>query len=216
MSIIGPKAFIHLDRLRSNLKSIQKKVGDRQLLCVIKADGYGHGAVSIANSISHYNNIQFAVFSIEDALELRKSKIHNDIMVFSKIQPESIDHAYNNDLILNLSSLEDIDIIKSYAKDTKNYPRYHIKFDTGMTRLGVDIANAEEFLSTRGSDCGIANINIGTSGAEIGGAFGGEKETGGGRESGSDSWKQYMRRQTNTLNWSKELPLAQGIEFNLE
>jgi aldehyde dehydrogenase (NAD+) len=78
------------------------------------------------------------------------------------------------------------------------------------------IVNAEEFLSHRGSDCGIANINIGTSGAEIGGAFGGEKETGGGRESGSDSWKQYMRRQTNTLNWSKELPLAQGIEFNLE
>ena len=78
------------------------------------------------------------------------------------------------------------------------------------------VANAEEFLSHRGSDCGIANINIGTSGAEIGGAFGGEKETGGGRESGSDSWKQYMRRQTNTLNWSKELPLAQGIEFNLE
>ena len=78
------------------------------------------------------------------------------------------------------------------------------------------VANAEEFLSQRGSDCGIANINIGTSGAEIGGAFGGEKETGGGRESGSDSWKQYMRRQTNTLNCSKELPLAQGIEFNLE
>ena len=78
-----------------------------------------------------------------------------------------------------------------------------------------NIGNAELFLSSRGSDCGIANINIGTSGAEIGGAFGGEKETGGGRESGSDSWKQYMRRQTNTINWSKELPLAQGIEFNI-
>jgi aldehyde dehydrogenase (NAD+) len=71
----------------------------------------------------------------------------------------------------------------------------------------------ETFLSSRGSDCGIANVNIGTSGAEIGGAFGGEKETGGGRESGSDAWKNYMRRQTNTINWSKELPLAQGIEF---
>ncbi|MFQ5942175.1 MAG: aldehyde dehydrogenase family protein [Anaerolineales bacterium] len=71
----------------------------------------------------------------------------------------------------------------------------------------------ETFLSCRGSDCGIANVNIGTSGAEIGGAFGGEKETGGGRESGSDAWKAYMRRQTNTINWSKELPLAQGIEF---
>jgi aldehyde dehydrogenase (NAD+) len=72
---------------------------------------------------------------------------------------------------------------------------------------------AEEFLSTRGSDCGIANVNIGTSGAEIGGAFGGEKETGGGRESGSDAWKAYMRRQTNTVNWSANLPLAQGITF---
>ena len=78
------------------------------------------------------------------------------------------------------------------------------------------VKNSELFLSSVGSDCGIANINIGTSGAEIGGAFGGEKETGGGRESGSDSWKQYMRRQTNTINWSDELPLAQGIEFNIE
>lgn len=80
----------------------------------------------------------------------------------------------------------------------------------------LNIRNAEYFLSSQGSDCGIANINIGTSGAEIGGAFGGEKETGGGRESGSDSWKQYMRRQTNTINWSKGLPLAQGIKFDIE
>ncbi|MCL4811429.1 MAG: aldehyde dehydrogenase family protein [Vicinamibacteraceae bacterium] len=75
------------------------------------------------------------------------------------------------------------------------------------------VRKAEEFLSPRGSDCGIANVNIGTSGAEIGGAFGGEKETGGGRESGSDAWKAYMRRQTNTVNWSNALPLAQGIKF---
>jgi aldehyde dehydrogenase (NAD+) len=77
----------------------------------------------------------------------------------------------------------------------------------------TNFRHAEAFLSHEGSDCGIANINIGTSGAEIGGAFGGEKETGGGRESGSDAWKAYMRRQTNTLNWSKDLPLAQGITF---
>ena len=80
----------------------------------------------------------------------------------------------------------------------------------------MNMQHAEQFLSHTGSDCGIANINIGTSGAEIGGAFGGEKETGGGRESGSDAWKAYMRRQTNTINWSKELPLAQGISFDLE
>ncbi len=78
------------------------------------------------------------------------------------------------------------------------------------------VREAEYFLSHRGSDCGIANVNIGTSGAEIGGAFGGEKETGGGRESGSDAWKAYMRRQTNTVNWSTELPLAQGIRFGDE
>ena len=76
-----------------------------------------------------------------------------------------------------------------------------------------DLLEAEQFLSTVGSDCGIANVNIGTSGAEIGGAFGGEKETGGGRESGSDSWKVYMRRQTNTINHSRDMPLAQGIQF---
>jgi aldehyde dehydrogenase (NAD+) len=78
-----------------------------------------------------------------------------------------------------------------------------------------NLQEAEQFLSAWGSDCGIANVNIGTSSAEIGGAFGGEKETGGGRESGSDSWKAYMRRQTNTINYGKELPLAQGIEFNI-
>ena len=79
-----------------------------------------------------------------------------------------------------------------------------------------NLREAELFLSATGSDCGIANVNIGTSGAEIGGAFGGEKETGGGRESGSDAWKFYMRRQTNTINYTTELPLAQGIKFDLK
>jgi aldehyde dehydrogenase (NAD+) len=79
-----------------------------------------------------------------------------------------------------------------------------------------DLQESEKFLSYAGSDCGIANVNIGTSGAEIGGAFGGEKDTGGGRESGSDAWKAYMRRQTNTINYSRELPLAQGIEFKMK
>jgi aldehyde dehydrogenase (NAD+) len=81
--------------------------------------------------------------------------------------------------------------------------------------MTLNLREAEQFLSAAGSDCGIANVNIGTSGAEIGGAFGGEKETGGGRESGSDAWKNYMRRQTNTINYSSTLPLAQGIKFDL-
>ena len=79
-----------------------------------------------------------------------------------------------------------------------------------------DLMESELFLSAEGSDCGIANINIGPSGAEIGGAFGGEKETGGGRESGSDAWKAYMRRQTQTVNYSGTLPLAQGVKFDVE
>ena len=78
----------------------------------------------------------------------------------------------------------------------------------------LNMREAEAFLSAAGSDCGIANVNIGPSGAEIGGAFGGEKETGGGRESGSDAWKGYMRRQTNTINYSAQLPLAQGVKFD--
>jgi aldehyde dehydrogenase (NAD+) len=80
----------------------------------------------------------------------------------------------------------------------------------------TSIQYQEQFLSHKGSDCGIANVNIGTSGAEIGGAFGGEKETGGGRESGSDAWRAYMRRQTNTINWGNDLPLAQGIVFDIK
>ncbi len=94
---------------------------------------------------------------------------------------------------------------------------YHNNVPQGLSSsiFTGSVYYSELFLSPRGSDCGIANVNIGTSGAEIGGAFGGEKDTGGGRESGSDSWKVYMRRQTNTINWGKEMPLAQGIDFNI-
>ena len=94
---------------------------------------------------------------------------------------------------------------------------YHNEVPQGLSSaiMTTNLRESERFLSCAGSDCGIANVNIGTSGAEIGGAFGGEKETGGGRESGSDAWKAYMRRQTNTINYSTDLPLAQGIQFDL-
>ncbi len=100
-------------------------------------------------------------------------------------------------------------------EDIEEAIRLHNEVPQGLSSaiFTTNLLFAEKFLSHEGSDCGIANVNIGTSGAEIGGAFGGEKETGGGRESGSDAWKGYMRRQTNTINWSKELPLAQGIKF---
>jgi aldehyde dehydrogenase (NAD+) len=100
-------------------------------------------------------------------------------------------------------------------KDFDDAIEWHNEVPQGLSSaiFTTNLLHSERFLSYGGSDCGIANVNIGTSGAEIGGAFGGEKETGGGRESGSDAWKAYMRRQTNTINWSKELPLAQGIKF---
>jgi len=101
------------------------------------------------------------------------------------------------------------------VKDVEEAIEVHNDVPQGLSSaiFTTNLLSAETFLSHRGSDCGIANVNIGTSGAEIGGAFGGEKETGGGREAGSDSWKAYMRRQTCTINWSKDLPLAQGITF---
>jgi aldehyde dehydrogenase (NAD+) len=101
--------------------------------------------------------------------------------------------------------------------DLEEAIRIHNDVPQGLSSaiFSTHLLETEKFLSHEGSDCGIANVNIGTSGAEIGGAFGGEKETGGGRESGSDAWKAYMRRQTNTINYSTELPLAQGIEFNV-
>jgi aldehyde dehydrogenase (NAD+) len=96
--------------------------------------------------------------------------------------------------------------------------RLHNEVPQGLSSsiFTMNLREAEQFLSATGSDCGIANVNIGTSGAEIGGAFGGEKETGGGRESGSDAWKQYMRRATNTINYGTDLPLAQGVSFDID
>ena len=104
-----------------------------------------------------------------------------------------------------------------YKGEINNAIRIHNSVVQGLSSsiFTTDMREAEQFLSAEGSDCGIANVNIGTSGAEIGGAFGGEKETGGGRESGSDAWKAYMRRQTNTINYGTELPLAQGIKFDI-
>jgi aldehyde dehydrogenase (NAD+) len=96
--------------------------------------------------------------------------------------------------------------------------RMHNAVSAGLSSsiFTLNMREAERFVSTTGSDCGIANVNIGPPGAEIGGAFGGEKETGGGREAGSDAWKAYMRRATNTINFGKQLPLAQSVQFDIE
>ena len=126
-----------------------------------------------------------------------------------------VDHSLE---IVHTETFAPILYLIKYSGDIKNAIEIQNEVDQGLSSaiMTNNLKDAELFLSHWGSDCGIANVNIGTSGAEIGGAFGGEKDTGGGRESGSDAWKIYMRRQTNTINFSSELPLAQGIKFELE
>ncbi|HEU0226893.1 MAG TPA: aldehyde dehydrogenase family protein [Arachidicoccus soli] len=123
----------------------------------------------------------------------------------------------NNFKIVQTETFAPILYVIKYNGDVTNAIELQNSVAQGLSSaiMTTNLREAEQFLSNAGSDCGIANVNIGTSGAEIGGAFGGEKETGGGRESGSDAWKVYMRRQTNTINYTTELPLAQGIKFDL-
>jgi aldehyde dehydrogenase (NAD+) len=130
------------------------------------------------------------------------------------VEPTIIRNARNDWPVVQRETFAPILYIISY-RDLTEAMRLHNAVPQGLSSaiFTRSLRDAEAFLSATGSDCGIANVNLGTSGAEIGGAFGGEKETGGGREAGSDSWQAYMRRQTSTINWSRELPLAQGIRF---
>ncbi len=129
----------------------------------------------------------------------------------------AIAEAKNDFAIVQHETFAPILYLIKYSGDLENAIEIQNDVPQGLSSaiMTSNLKDAEKFLASSGSDCGIANVNIGTSGAEIGGAFGGEKETGGGRESGSDAWKIYMRRQTNTINYSEELPLAQGIKFDL-
>ena len=109
-----------------------------------------------------------------------------------------------------------LSVVRVRDLDQATALKYAVGAGLSSSPFALDLREAETFLSASGSDCGIANVNIGPSGAEIGGAFGGEKETGGGREAGSDAWKAYMRRATNTINYGTSLPLAQGVKFAVE
>jgi aldehyde dehydrogenase (NAD+) len=154
---------------------------------------------------------------------LEKVKEQDGEIIYGGHQLKELGEQFVEPTIVKMPSQTDIVHHETFApilylleyQDVAEAIRLHNEVPQGLSSaiFTTNLLTAEKFLSHEGSDCGIANVNIGTSGAEIGGAFGGEKETGGGRESGSDSWKGYMRRQTNTINWSKELPLAQGIKF---
>jgi aldehyde dehydrogenase (NAD+) len=162
-----------------------------------------------------------AVESMFDALEQAKAD-GGEILAGGKMRPE-LGPNFVEPTIVRMPAQTEIVKQETFApilylleyQDLEQAIQLHNEVPQGLSSalFSGSLRAVETFLSANGSDCGIANVNIGTSGAEIGGAFGGEKETGGGRESGSDAWKAYMRRQTNTINYSKELPLAQGIEF---
>lgn len=132
------------------------------------------------------------------------------------VQPAIVIAQNNYDIVQEETFAPILYLIKCSDLDEAIAMHNGVRQGLSSSIFTLNMREAERFLSAGGSDCGIANVNVGTSGAEIGGAFGGEKETGGGRESGSDAWKAYMRRQTNTINWGDELPLAQGIEFDVE
>jgi len=162
--------------------------------------------------------------AVEDMLAaLEKAKEQGGEVIYGGNPLAGLGEQFVEPTIVKMPGQTEIVHIETFApilylmeyEDLEEAIRMHNEVPQGLSSavFTTNLLKAERFLSHEGSDCGIANVNIGTSGAEIGGAFGGEKETGGGRESGSDAWKGYMRRQTNTINWSKELPLAQGIKF---
>ena len=147
MNSISPKAYIHINRLKENLFNIRRQVGGRPILCVVKANGYGHGAEIIASSIADEPGISFSVFSFEEALDLRKAGISNEILIFSRIQDYWIKRALKHNFIVSASSVADINLLQNMYEQSGKCPRFHIKFDTGMTRLGFDLNESNSVFS---------------------------------------------------------------------
>jgi aldehyde dehydrogenase (NAD+) len=207
---------------------IHESVYDKVKSALIEA----YGQIKIGNPLDESNHVgplidQDAIDAFLDTIknvqaeggkvlyggEVLEGEIYDDGFY---VQP-CIVEALNNYNSVQKETFAPILYLLKYEGEVENAIAIQNDVKQGLSSaiMTSDVREAHIFLSESGSDCGIANVNIGTSGAEIGGAFGGEKETGGGRESGSDAWKAYMRRQTNTLNYGKDLPLAQGIEFNI-
>jgi len=145
--MIGPKAIIHLDRLIHNYHEIKKHVGDVPLMTVVKANGYGHGTVPVAQALQKEGVTFFAVFTIEEAKELRENGIIGDILIFSRMNREFVETAADLNVTLILSQKEDIEILQDLFQRTHKRPKVHLKIDTGMTRLGIPYEAAQNILS---------------------------------------------------------------------
>lgn len=207
---------------------IHESIYDKVKQVLVKA----YKTLKIGSPMDQKNHVgplidKAAVEDFKNALELVKKEggkvIYGGKVLSGKgyqsgcyVQPAIVE-AENHYEIVQEETFAPILYLIKYKGDVSNAIEIHNDVVQGLSSaiFSNNLREAEQFLSHWGSDCGIANVNIGTSGAEIGGAFGGEKETGGGRESGSDAWKAYMRRQTNTINYGTELPLAQGIKFDV-
>ncbi len=137
--MIGPKAYIHSSRMKKNITKIKKALFSKNLMVVVKADGYGHGLLNIVNILKSDKEIIFCTFSIEEALEIRKNGISNRIFIFSKLQESWINLALEYNIWINASHFKDLEILVKFFKVNNACPKIHLKFDTGMTRLGFDI-----------------------------------------------------------------------------
>ncbi len=196
-----------LDKLRKAYRQVEAKIGDPTSPDTLMGPLNSRAAVE-----------QFA-HAVADA-QTAGGKVESGGKVIERqgyfVQPTIISGLRNSDPVVQTETFAPILYVMPYRTlDEAIAMQNGVPQGLSSAIFTQDLKVTEQYLSAVGSDCGIANVNIGTSGAEIGGAFGGEKETGGGRESGSDAWKAYMRRQTNTINWSDALPLAQGIKFDL-
>ncbi len=137
--MIGPKAYIHKERLKKNIEIIKSRIGSRNLMIVVKANGYGHGALIISKFLSFNKEMIFCVFSIEEAMELREGGVDNPILIFSRIQENWLDLAYQNNFWVNAAHLDDLILLRKIFESKGYCPSIHLKFDTGMTRLGFDL-----------------------------------------------------------------------------
>ena len=145
--MIGPKAYIDIGRLKQNVWNIRRNIGDRNLMIVVKANGYGHGALHIAKHLSDEPGIIFCVFTIDEAIELRNGGIKNHIFIFSRIQRDWLELAYEHGLWINACHLDDLELLNHFYNDHGYCPDVHLKFDTGMTRLGFDDNDSDKVFS---------------------------------------------------------------------
>jgi len=135
----GPKATIHLDRLIANYNRVKTRVNHKPIMAVVKANGYGHGAVGCAQALESHGCQFFGVFTLEEGIELRDAGITSDILVFSRMDTENLNGAIQNNLTLNVANSHDVDVLVQYYKSTGQSPKFHLKVETGMTRLGIDM-----------------------------------------------------------------------------